>query len=95
MEKSRRFIKHYHAGNITLAYNGFVDSINSKDQKMTLCGVGAHHQNGIIENKTKMLTTGALTFLFYGIRMWTQIIDDIFWPFSMKAVAGRLNSLQV
>ena len=27
--------------------------------------------------------------------MWLQMIDDMFWPFAMKAVAERLNSLQV
>ena len=27
--------------------------------------------------------------------MWTQMIDDMFWPFAMKAVSERLNSLQV
>ena len=62
---------------------------------MTFCGVGAHHQNDIIESKNKILTTGARTLLLHGIRMWPQMIDDMFWTFSMKAVAERLNSLQV
>ena len=57
--------------------------------------MGAHHQNGIIENKNKILTTGARTLLLHGIRMWQQMIDGVFWPFAMKAVAERLNSLQV
>ena len=27
--------------------------------------------------------------------MWPQMIDEMMWPFAMKAVAERLNSLQV
>ena len=27
--------------------------------------------------------------------MWHQMIDDMFWPFAMKAVAERLNTLQI
>ena len=27
--------------------------------------------------------------------MWSHIIYDMFWPFSMKAVAERINSLQI
>ena len=33
--------------------------------------------------------------LLHGIRMWPQMIDEMFWPFTMKAVAERLNSFQV
>ena len=27
--------------------------------------------------------------------MWHQMIDDMFWPFAMKSVAERLNTLQI
>ena len=27
--------------------------------------------------------------------MWPQMTDDMFWPFAMKAVSERLNSLQI
>ena len=60
-------IKHYHANNGRFADNGFVDAVNTKSQKLNFCGVGAHHQNGIIENKNKTLTTGARTILLHGI----------------------------
>ncbi|KAL7535272.1 hypothetical protein ACHAWF_005115 [Thalassiosira exigua] len=50
---------HYHADNGRFADNCFVDMCNDKDQTLTFCGVGAHHQNGIFENKNKILTQGA------------------------------------
>ena len=58
ISQARRSVKHYHSDNGRFTKNGFIDAINSKYQKLTFCGVGAHHQNGIIENKNKILTTG-------------------------------------
>lgn len=86
-------VKHYHADNGRFSDNGFLKSCNDHDQKITFCGVGAHHQNGIIENKNKQLTLGARTLLLHGIRMWPQMIDIMFWPFAMKAFAERMNAL--
>ena len=51
MAQSGHMVKHYHADNGSFAENGFVDAINEKYQKITFCGFGAHHQNGIFENK--------------------------------------------
>ena len=69
MAQAGRYVKHYHANNGRFAENGFIDAINTKDQKITFCGVGAHYQNGIIENRNKMLTLGARTLLLHGMRM--------------------------
>ena len=46
-----RTIIYYHANYGRLYDNGFVNAINEKDQKLTFCVLGAHHQNGIIEDK--------------------------------------------
>jgi len=37
------------SNNGTFAHKGFLDEVNCKDQKITFCAVGAHHQNSIIE----------------------------------------------
>ena len=50
-------VKHYHSKNGWFSYNGSTDAVNGKYQKIAFCGIGAHHQNGIIENKNKILTT--------------------------------------
>ena len=49
--QSGHMVKHYHANNGCFAYNGFIDAMNEKYQNITLCGVGSHHHNGIVENK--------------------------------------------
>ena len=48
MAKAGRTVKHYHADNGQFSDNGFIDAVNGKYQKITFCGVGAHHQTGII-----------------------------------------------
>ena len=72
-----------------------MDACNSKDQTISYCGVGAYHQNGIVERKNRILTQGARTLLLHGIRMWPQMIDQMFWPFAIKAMAERLNTLHL
>jgi hypothetical protein len=67
MVQANRMVKHYHADNGAFARKGFLDEVNQKDQKITFCAVGAHHQNGIFENKNKMLTLSAKTLLLHGI----------------------------
>ena len=93
MEQAGIYVKHYHADNGRFADNGFIDAINTKDQKIKFCGGGAHHQNGIIENKKKMLSLGACTILLHIMRMWPTMIDSMFWPFYMKSVAKRHNKM--
>ena len=87
--------KHYQADNGRFADQGFQDDCTAHDQTISYCGVGAHHQNGIVENKNKILTQGARTMLLHGMRMWPAMITTMFWPFALKAMAERLNRLHV
>jgi hypothetical protein len=66
MAQAYHTVKHYHANNGAFTLKGFLDKVNQRDQKITFCAVGAH-QNGIIENKNKMLTLVARTLLLHGI----------------------------
>jgi hypothetical protein len=70
--------KHYHANNGWFSDKGFHQDITNKGQSSTFCGVGAHHQNGIIENRNKQLTLGACTLLLHGMRHWPQMVDSMF-----------------
>ena len=45
--------------------------------------------------KTRMLTLGDRTLLLHSMRMWPTIIDSMFWPFAMKAVAERHKKMQI
>ena len=95
LAQAGRKAKHYQADNGRFSDVGFQKDITDHDQTISFCGVGAHHQNGIIENKNKQLTLGARTLLLHGIRYWPQMIDTMFWPFAMKAYAERMNRLHM
>jgi hypothetical protein len=93
MAQAKCIVKHYHADNGAFPHKGFLDEVSSKDQKITFCAVSMHHQNGIIENKNKMLTLSARTLLLHGIHMCPQMIDTMFWPFAFKAAAKKHNCI--
>ena len=87
--------KHYHADNGRFADDDFRAHCAERNQSLSFCGVGAHHQNGIVEGRIKILTQGARTLLLHGQRMWPDMINSMFWPFALKAMAERLNRLHV
>ena len=95
MARTGRTVNNYHDNNFLFSDNYFVKSINTEDQHITFCVVGAHHQNDIYENKNKLLTNDVKTLLLHGTQMWPQIIDEIFWIFSIRSVSKRHNRLQV
>jgi hypothetical protein len=46
-------VQRYHADNGRFAEPAFVEDCKRLNQKLTYCGVGAHHQNGVAERKIK------------------------------------------
>ena len=88
-------IKSYRADNGRFADKGFQDAIKDSNQSITFCGVGGHHQNGIVERKIKELTLIARTLLLHSIRHWPSHITTMMWPFALKEAAFRLNKLSI
>ena len=70
-------IKHYHADNGRFAEKTFLDSIKKCMQRITFCGVGAHHQNGITENTIKQLTLVSRTILLHAQSHWPEYITTM------------------
>ncbi len=88
-------VKHYQADNGQFSGKEFLAACNNLNQNIEFCGVGAHHQNGIVENRSKQLTQTARILLLHGMRMWPQIVGQMFWPSDLKAAAERMNSLHI
>lgn len=88
-------VKHYHADNGRFAEKTFLDSIKQCMQRITFCGVGAHHQNGITENTIKQLTLVSRTILLHAQSHWPEYITTMLWPFALKAAQDRLNQLNM
>ena len=87
--------KHFHADNGRFAEDTFTKDCKSKLQKLTFCGVGAHHQNGVAENTIKQLTLTARTLLLHAQRYWPEYISTMLWTFALLSAADRLNNLHV
>ena len=85
--------KAYHADNGRYADKGFADSCRGRGQRITFCGVGGHHQNGIAERYIKSLTLGGRTLLLHAKRMFPEYISTMLWPFAIKCFEDRMNNL--
>jgi hypothetical protein len=88
-------VKHYHADNGRFAEKLFTEDVKGSNQRITFCGVGAHHQNGITENTVKQLTLISRTLLVHAQDRWPEYISTMLWPFALKAAQDRLNQLNV
>ena len=88
-------VEHYHADNGRFAEPAFVNECKRCSQKLTFCGVGAHHQNGIAERKIKDVTLIARTILLHAMRYWPEYITIMFWPFAAKCAEERMNNLTI
>jgi hypothetical protein len=88
-------VKHYQAENGQFSDNEFLAACNNLNQTIEFCGVGAHHRNGINKSRNKQLTQTARVLLLNGMRMWPQMVDQMIWPFAIKAAAERMNSFHI
>ena len=86
-------IKAFHADNSRFDDKAFKTSCLHAGQQLTFCAVGVHHQNGIAENRIKLICNGARTVLLHAMRKWPKVIRTTLWPYAMQAVVDRHNRL--
>ncbi len=84
-------IDSYCADNGRFADSGFQQAIKDCNQKITYCTVGAHHQNGILEQRIKELTLISWMLLLHAKRHWPDYVTTMMWPFALKEAAYWLN----
>ncbi len=85
----------YCADNRQFADTEFQQAIKDSNQKITYCTVGAHHQNGIIEQQIKELTLNSRTRRLHAKQHWPNFISMMMWPFALNEAAYRLNWLSL
>ena len=81
----------YHADNGRFAEKVFVQDCKDKAQKLTFCGVGSHHQNGIAERRIKSISEDARTMLAHGNHHWPEVVTKSLWPYALKAAVRARN----
>ena len=67
-------VKAYQADNSRFNSKLFSDNYLTAKQKLTFCGVGAHHQNGIGKAMIKRVVEDARISLLYAKRKWPKVI---------------------
>ena len=77
-------IQHYHADNGIFASKVWRAHCISKHQGLSFAGVGAHHQNGVAENKIRLLQSQARTMLIHSAKRWPAAVTANLWPYAIR-----------
>jgi Reverse transcriptase (RNA-dependent DNA polymerase) len=84
-------IHHYRADNGRFADNAWKEDVLSKGQRLTFCGVSAHHQNGKAEKRIRDLQDLARTSLLHANQRWPSAVTAQLWPYALRKANDSLN----
>ena len=62
-------------------------------QDLTFCGVGAYHQNDVVESKIKKVCYGGRTILLHSKCNWPSMISIAMWHYAVQAIVEWYNCL--
>ena len=85
-------VQQYHADNGIFASQEWRECCIRMNQKLSFAAVGAHHMNGVAENKIKQLQTLARTMIIHAHQRWPTAISTNLWPYAIRMAADVLNS---
>jgi hypothetical protein len=85
-------IRRYHADNGRFAEKLFLNHCELAGQKVSLCGVSAHFQNGIAERRIKDLTERSRTSLLHAMHRWPSAITINLWPYALRYINDVYNA---
>ena len=91
-------IRSYHSDNGIFQSNEFKDALTSQhqtisDQPIRFSGVGAHHQNGIVERAIRTITELSRAMLIHSALHWPAETNEDLWPFSFSHAVNIWNHL--
>jgi transposase InsO family protein len=84
-------VKHYHADNGRFIENAWQSHTQLTGQTMSFAGVGAHHQNGIVEKRIRDLQDLARLSLIHAMTRWTSAITTHLWPYVLQKANSVIN----
>ena len=86
-------VKHYHADNGIFNARAFLHAVESANQTITFCGVGAHHQSGVAEHRIRELSELAHTQLLHAQSNNPKAITVHLWPYALRHANYMFNCL--
>ena len=87
-------VKRYRADNGVYAYKRFKAACNAQGQKLSLCGVNAHWQNGIAERSIRTVVEKARTMLLHAMHHWPDEVSVDLWPFALHIGVAEMSSIK-
>jgi hypothetical protein len=88
-----REIRSYHGDNGQFVENEFKEDKKQKQQSLTVCGVGAHHQSGNAKCQIRILSERVCSMLLHSFVCWPEAISTRLWPFALLQANFLLNHL--
>ena len=82
-----------HANNLCFNDKNFSELCINAGQQISYCGVGAHHQNALVESKIKETCYGGRTILLHAKHKWPDVIGTILWSYAVQIIVERHNRL--
>jgi len=70
-----------------------MDACQLANQGITVCAVGAHHQNGVDKKCIRDITESTRTMLLHAVHRWPQAVNVHLWPLALKHAVNIRNSL--
>jgi hypothetical protein len=86
-------IRQFHTDNGIFASSAFKEDCNSKGQKLTFSGVGAHHQNGVAERNIKTISQWARASMLHAAHSWPDVANINLWPQAVDYAVWVFNHL--
>jgi hypothetical protein len=78
-------VQQYHADNGRFAEHLFLNHCEKLGQKVSLCGVSAHFQNGIAERRINDLTERSRASLLHAIHRWPSVLKvTVVWQLNQR-----------
>lgn len=87
-------IKRYHSDNGRFSENAWLHDVRRKNQRLTMCGVNAHHQNGKAERRIRQLSDMTRTALLQASTLWPTAINTHLWPYALRKACDDINKVQ-
>jgi hypothetical protein len=85
-------VQQYHADNGRFTEHLFLNHCEKSGQKVSLCGVSAHFQNGVAERRIKDLTERSRTSLLHAIHRWPSAVTINLWPYALRYINEVYNA---
>jgi hypothetical protein len=84
-------IKQFHTDNGVFTSQEFRQLLNDNNYRLSLSGVGAHHQNGVAERAIQTVMWKARTMLIHLQIYWPDHFKANLWPFALTYAAWMHN----